>query len=46
MAGANPETVVTGPVEFDSRKVSEGSLFVALAGARVDGHDFVPAALE
>lgn len=44
--GTDPETVVTGPVEFDSRKVSEGSLFVALAGARVDGHDFVPAALE
>jgi UDP-N-acetylmuramoyl-tripeptide--D-alanyl-D-alanine ligase len=29
----------------DSREVAAGSLFVALAGERVDGHDFAPAAL-
>ena len=26
----------------DSRKVTEGSVFVALPGERVDGHDFIP----
>ena len=45
-ASADPESLVTGPVEFDSRNVSQGSLFVALPGANVDGHDFVPTALE
>lgn len=32
-------------VEFDSRKIEEGSLFVPLAGAR-DGHDFIAQAIE
>ena len=45
LAGADPATRVTGPVEFDSRKVGPGGLFVAFAGARVDGHDFAGAAL-
>ena len=40
-----PDTVVTGSVEFDSRKIVPGGLFLALPGERVDGHDFVPAAL-
>lgn len=31
---------------IDSRKVTPGSLFVALPGERVDGHDYVAAALE
>ncbi|UUX49095.1 UDP-N-acetylmuramoyl-tripeptide--D-alanyl-D-alanine ligase [Nisaea acidiphila] len=31
---------------IDSRKVTPGCLFVALPGERVDGHDFVGAALE
>ena len=43
--GAYPDTVVRGSVEFDSRKVEPGGLFIALAGERVDGHDYVPAAL-
>ena len=38
---ADPAAVVTGPVEFDSRKVGAGSLFLALPGEHVDGHDFV-----
>ena len=29
----------------DSRRIVPGSLFVALAGERADGHTFVPAAL-
>jgi UDP-N-acetylmuramoyl-L-alanyl-D-glutamate--2,6-diaminopimelate ligase len=36
---------VTG-VTNDSRAVQPGSLFVAIPGRRVDGHDFVPAAIE
>ncbi len=31
---------VTGSVEFDSRAVGPGGLFLALPGARADGHDF------
>ncbi|MFM9033951.1 MAG: UDP-N-acetylmuramoyl-tripeptide--D-alanyl-D-alanine ligase [Mycobacterium sp.] len=37
-------TRVTGTVEFDSRAVGEGGLFLALPGARSDGHDFAAAA--
>jgi UDP-N-acetylmuramoyl-tripeptide--D-alanyl-D-alanine ligase len=37
--------VVRGSVEFDSRRVAPGGLFVALPGERVDGHDFAAAAL-
>ncbi|HFU1090676.1 TPA: UDP-N-acetylmuramoyl-tripeptide--D-alanyl-D-alanine ligase [Streptococcus suis] len=32
-------------VEFDSRKIEAGDLFVPLKGAR-DGHDFIPVAFE
>jgi UDP-N-acetylmuramoyl-tripeptide--D-alanyl-D-alanine ligase len=37
VAGAD---LVTGPVEFDSRKVTPDGVFVALPGEKVDGHDF------
>ncbi len=33
-------------VAFDSRKVSKGSLFVAVKGLTVDGHDYVSQAIE
>lgn len=33
-------------VTHDSRAVRPGMLFVAIPGQRVDGHDFVPAAIE
>jgi UDP-N-acetylmuramoyl-tripeptide--D-alanyl-D-alanine ligase len=36
---------VSGTVEFDSRKVTPGGLFLALPGARVDGHDHAAAAV-
>ncbi|MFG2473307.1 UDP-N-acetylmuramoyl-tripeptide--D-alanyl-D-alanine ligase [Streptomyces fagopyri] len=36
----DPAPQVTGPVVRDSREVEPGSLFVAFAGERVDGHDF------
>ncbi|MGZ4610079.1 MAG: UDP-N-acetylmuramoyl-tripeptide--D-alanyl-D-alanine ligase [Actinomycetes bacterium] len=36
---------VSGPAVIDSRRAAPGSLFVALQGERVDGHDFVATAL-
>lgn len=36
---------VTGGVEFDSRKVGPGGLFVALKGANSDGHEFAATAV-
>jgi UDP-N-acetylmuramoyl-tripeptide--D-alanyl-D-alanine ligase len=48
LADISPEeaaaTRVTGTVEFDSRAVTPGGLFLALPGARSDGHDFAAAA--
>ncbi|MBP2332246.1 UDP-N-acetylmuramoyl-tripeptide--D-alanyl-D-alanine ligase [Corynebacterium freneyi] len=41
---ADPATPVSGPVEFDSRRITPGSVFLALPGARVDGHDFAAGA--
>ena len=38
-------TPVTGPVEFDSRAIVPGGLFLALPGANSDGHDFAAAAV-
>ncbi|HEY7010844.1 MAG TPA: Mur ligase domain-containing protein, partial [Jatrophihabitantaceae bacterium] len=43
---ADPSTVVSGGVEYDSRLVGPGGLFLALPGERVDGHDFARAAIE
>jgi UDP-N-acetylmuramoyl-tripeptide--D-alanyl-D-alanine ligase len=43
--GADGTAVVTGNVEFDSRKVAGGGLFVAMPGERADGHDFAAAAV-
>jgi UDP-N-acetylmuramoyl-tripeptide--D-alanyl-D-alanine ligase len=34
------QALITGPVVRDSRDVRPGALFAALAGERVDGHDF------
>lgn len=41
---AGPGPAVTGPVVIDSREVTAGALFAAIAGARTDGHDFARAA--
>ena len=38
-------TRITGTVEFDSRAVTSGGLFLALPGARSDGHDHAAAAV-
>ncbi len=46
LVGGQPSTAVTGSVEFDSRRLEPGGLFLALPGERVDGHDFVARALD
>lgn len=42
----DPEVTVTGSVEFDSRRIGPGDVFLALPGERADGHDFAAAAIE
>ncbi|MGH3630491.1 MAG: UDP-N-acetylmuramoyl-tripeptide--D-alanyl-D-alanine ligase, partial [Sciscionella sp.] len=37
--------VVTGSVEFDTRRLGSDGLFVAIPGERVDGHDFAAEAM-
>ncbi|MET4644585.1 UDP-N-acetylmuramoyl-tripeptide--D-alanyl-D-alanine ligase [Streptomyces sp. NPDC006539] len=37
----DPQLRITGRSASDSREVGPGGMFVAVAGARVDGHDFV-----
>ena len=46
LVGGEPSTAVTGSVEFDSRRLEPGGLFLALPGERVDGHSFVARALD
>ncbi|MEV0328575.1 UDP-N-acetylmuramoyl-tripeptide--D-alanyl-D-alanine ligase [Micromonospora echinospora] len=45
LVGADPTATVRGPVEFDSRKVRPGGLFVAFDGEKVDGHDYAARAV-
>ena len=45
LAGADPDALATSKVEFDSRKVAPGDLFLAIPGERVDGHDYAEAAI-
>ncbi|EEP70890.1 UDP-N-acetylmuramoyl-tripeptide-D-alanyl-D-alanine ligase [Micromonospora sp. ATCC 39149] len=45
LVAADPAALVTGPVEFDSRKAGAGGLFVAFPGEKVDGHDYAAAAV-
>ena len=40
------DIVVKAPAFVDTRKALPGGLFVALPGERVDGHDYVQAAME
>ena len=41
-----PESVVSAPAAADSREVTPGGLFAAIAGVRTDGHDHAGAAIE
>jgi UDP-N-acetylmuramoyl-L-alanyl-D-glutamate--2,6-diaminopimelate ligase len=40
-----PSVEVTG-ICFDSRKVEQGNLFIALEGGSVDGHQYIPNAIQ
>ena len=42
---ADPETEITG-ISYNSRQTLPGDLFVAVRGFEVDGHRFIPKALE
>lgn len=44
--GDDDETLVGPDVVIDNRDATEGSLFVAIPGERVDGHSFAPTAVE
>ena len=46
LRGGDSAARVTGGVEYDSRRVAPGGLFVAFAGSTVDGHDFAAGAVE
>jgi len=41
----NPQAMVTGAAA-DTRRVNPGDLFVAIVGARADGHDFAESAMS
>jgi UDP-N-acetylmuramoyl-tripeptide--D-alanyl-D-alanine ligase len=43
--GASASARVSAPVEFDSRKIAAGGLFLAFAGEHVDGHDYAATAI-
>jgi UDP-N-acetylmuramoyl-tripeptide--D-alanyl-D-alanine ligase len=45
LSGARGDVVVHGAVQFDSRKVGPGDLFLAIAGENADGHDYAAQAL-
>ena len=44
-AEGNLNQEVSG-LAYDSRKITPGQIFFAIPGERVDGHDFIPQALE
>jgi UDP-N-acetylmuramoyl-L-alanyl-D-glutamate--2,6-diaminopimelate ligase len=41
----NRDVIISG-IAFDSRKVTDGSLFVAVQGTKTDGHEFIRTAIE
>lgn len=45
-SGQCPGKWVATSLAIDTRKIEKGALFVALPGTKVDGHDYVQAALE
>ena len=46
VATAGSEDVEVTGVNIDSRRIKEGHLFIAMKGTQVDGHRFIPKAVE
>lgn len=46
LVGASADVTVDGPAVIDSREVRPGALFAALAGERVDGHDYAASSVD
>ncbi|MET9415347.1 UDP-N-acetylmuramoyl-tripeptide--D-alanyl-D-alanine ligase [Streptomyces klenkii] len=44
--GADPASLVTGDLSFNSKTVSSGGLFCCLPGKHADGHDYAQQAVE
>ncbi len=42
----NPEGIEIESIELDSRRVNGKSIFVAVKGFKLDGHDFIPGAIS
>ena len=42
----SPETLEINDIQYDSRKVQQGALFVAIKGFQSDGHRYIPMAVE
>ncbi|MBA4376302.1 MAG: UDP-N-acetylmuramoyl-L-alanyl-D-glutamate--2,6-diaminopimelate ligase [Anaerolinea sp.] len=43
---SRPGDLVISGIQFDSRKLQPGNLFVAMTGGSSDGHTYIPAALK
>lgn len=41
-----PQDLNISSIAYDSRKVTKGTLFVAIPGFNFDGHDFIPEAIQ
>jgi len=39
-------SLIVSKIEFDSRLVNEGDVYVAIPGVNVDGHDFITQAIQ
>ncbi|MGI6066991.1 MAG: Mur ligase domain-containing protein, partial [Bacillota bacterium] len=37
--------IITG-IQYDSRKIKPGDIFVCIKGLKSDGHDYIPQAVE
>ena len=40
------QNLIVGNIIFDSRKVDDNCIFVAVSGTQVDGHDFIEKAIQ
>jgi UDP-N-acetylmuramoyl-L-alanyl-D-glutamate--2,6-diaminopimelate ligase len=45
-ASKGPTDIIIESLTFDSRKVSQGSMFVAMRGTQVDGHSYISKVIE